>query len=66
MKNPYKINGKPIVQFQGEAKGWDVCLESVKRDKIFYGNSYLIDMAVNDMAKPHGKGYLVFIPEEKE
>lgn len=31
MKNPYLAEGKPVLQFIGNAEGWDACVEELKR-----------------------------------
>lgn len=31
MNNPYKVDGKPITQFQEQARIWDECIEWIVR-----------------------------------
>lgn len=48
MDNPYKVNGKPIVQFQEQARIWDECMEWIVRNldkkliKCYGGNRLLL------------------------
>lgn len=64
--NPYKVNGKPILQFQPQAEMWDECVEWLKvRGYRITPNTWAGDIGLFARQLAEGKnGYLVFIKEE--
>jgi hypothetical protein len=69
MDNIFRISdGKPIIQFQGEAQGWDMCLEHMKRKGVYISkNVWQADLAqiAARLRRPKESGYLCFIKDEE-